>query len=318
MSCALTNLHHRTTQFNVDGTQTWAVVIGIDAYDNPRDSLHGCVSDALNFKDYLVKVLKVPVVQIQLLLSPNPEHATRTNVVGSTGAGRIRRSIPTRSNIISALVGISENTEIGRGDNIIVFFSGHGTCYPCAMYFTDTIGWQGNVEALCPMDRGSTTPDISDREMNIILKQICRSKGHRITVFLDCCHSASATRRPAQGYRATFALEESLGQDMLQAASDMQRTNVDGISVRSPEWRPDMTTHVVVAACKEYEVVKEIIRTDGKSEGMFTTALLRTLRYGELTSRSTYVDLQHALPRWKYQTPVVAGEHKTERLWFQE
>ncbi|KAK0227237.1 hypothetical protein EDD85DRAFT_727215, partial [Armillaria nabsnona] len=144
----------------------WAIVIGIDAYDNPRDSLHGCVSDALNFKDYLVKDLKVPVEQIQLLLSPDPEHATRTNV----------------------------NTKIGHGDNIIVFFSGRGTCYPCAMYFTDTIGGQGNVEALCPMDRGSTIPDISDREMNIILKQICRSKGHRITVFLDCCHSTSATR----------------------------------------------------------------------------------------------------------------------------
>ncbi|PBK84610.1 hypothetical protein ARMGADRAFT_909369, partial [Armillaria gallica] len=154
----------------------WAVVIGIDAYNNPRDSLHGCVSDALNFMDYLVKDLKVPVEQIQLLLS------------------RIRHSIPTRSNIISALVGISENTKIRCGDNIIVFFSGHGTCYPCTMYFTDTIGGQGNVKALCPMDRGLTIPDISDREMNIILKQICHSKGHRITVFLDCCHSASATR----------------------------------------------------------------------------------------------------------------------------
>ncbi|PBK82958.1 hypothetical protein ARMGADRAFT_872760, partial [Armillaria gallica] len=100
----------------------------------------------------------------------------------------------TRSNIISALVGICKNTEIRRGDNIIIFFAGHGTCYPCAKYFKDTIGGLGTVEALCPMDRGSTIPDISDREMNIILKQICRSKGHRITVFLDCCHSASATR----------------------------------------------------------------------------------------------------------------------------
>ncbi|KAK0429546.1 hypothetical protein EV421DRAFT_1662480, partial [Armillaria borealis] len=137
--------------------QTWAVIIGVDAYENPRDSLHGCVSDALNFQDYLVKDLKVPVKQIQLLLSPNPEHMPHTN-----------------------------NTKIGRGDNIIIFFSGHGTCYPCSIYFKDTIRGLGTVEALCPMDRGSTIPDISDREINIILKQICRSKGHRITVFLDC------------------------------------------------------------------------------------------------------------------------------------
>ncbi|PBK82915.1 hypothetical protein ARMGADRAFT_1089818 [Armillaria gallica] len=213
-----------------------AIIIGIDAYNNPWDSLHGCISDALNFKDYLAKDLKVPVEKIQLLLSRNSEHTTCTNVVGSTSAGHIRRSIPTRSNIVSALVGISENTKIGWGDNTIVFFSGHGTCYPCTMYFMDMIGGQGNVEALCPMDWGLTTPDISDREMNIILKQICHSKGHRITVFLDCCHSASATRRPSQGYRAACALEESLGQDMLQASTDMQRTNTDGMSVRLAEW----------------------------------------------------------------------------------
>ncbi len=85
------------------------------------------------------------------------------------------------------------------------------------------------------------------------------------------------TRHPAQGYCATFALEESLGQDMLWAAMDVQRTNTDGMSIWSPKWRSDMTTHVVVAACKEYEVAKEIIRSNGKSEGMFTTALLCTL-----------------------------------------
>ncbi|KAK0227220.1 hypothetical protein EDD85DRAFT_728205, partial [Armillaria nabsnona] len=172
----------------------WAVVIGVDSYDDSRDSLHGCVSDALNFQDYLVNDLKVPVKQTQLLLSPNPEHTPHTNVVGSTTTDHLRHSIPTRSNIISVLVGICKNTEIRWGHNIIIFFAGHGTCYPCAKYFKDTVGGLGTVEALCPMDRGSTTPDISDREMNIILKQICRSKGHRITVFLDCCHSASATR----------------------------------------------------------------------------------------------------------------------------
>ncbi|PBK82945.1 hypothetical protein ARMGADRAFT_945708, partial [Armillaria gallica] len=192
-----------------------AIIIGVDAYDNPWDLLHGCISDALNFKDYLIKDLKVLVEKIQLLLSRNSEHATCTNVVGSTGA---------------------ENTKIRWGDNTIIFFSGHETYYPCTMYFMDTIGGQGNVEALCPMDQGSTTLDISDREMNIILKQICCSKGHRITVFLDCCHSASVTRRPAQGYHAAFALEESLGQDMLQASADMERTNTDGMSIQSAKW----------------------------------------------------------------------------------
>ncbi|PBK83613.1 hypothetical protein ARMGADRAFT_1037781 [Armillaria gallica] len=214
---------NRTTQFNTDGSQTCAVVIGVDAYNDSRDSLHGCVSDALNFQDYLVNDLKVPVKQTQLLLSPNAEHTPHTNIVRSTTTDHLCHSIPTRSNIISALVGISKNTEIRWGDNIFFFFAGHGTCYPCAKYFKDTIGGLGTVEALCPMDRGTTIPDISDREINIILKQICRSK-------------ASATRCPAQGDHATFALEESLGQDMLQATADIQGTDADSISVRSPKW----------------------------------------------------------------------------------
>ncbi|KAK0213449.1 peptidase C14, caspase domain-containing protein, partial [Desarmillaria ectypa] len=149
----------------------WAFLIGIDAYNDTRDSLQGCVSDALAFRKYLTEVLKVPAEKIQLLLSPNP-----------------------KPNIIRTLINISTSTKIQPGDQIILYFSGHGTSYPCATYFTDTIGGQGNIEALCPMDRGSIIPDISDREINIILKQICRSKGHRITVFLDCCHSASGTR----------------------------------------------------------------------------------------------------------------------------
>ncbi len=56
------------------------------------------------------------------------------------------------------------------------------------------------IETLCPIDRdtldanGVLIPDISDRELNTLLTQISREKGHRITVILDCCHSGGVSR----------------------------------------------------------------------------------------------------------------------------
>ncbi|KAK0493114.1 hypothetical protein EDD18DRAFT_1010255, partial [Armillaria luteobubalina] len=97
-------------------------------------------------------------------------------------------SKPTHANIVNAILGLSTNSDIQHGDNIIIYFAGHGTRY----------------KSLCPMDRASPkstnsanvsehpVPDISNREINTILTEIACKKGDHIT--LDCCHSASATR----------------------------------------------------------------------------------------------------------------------------
>ncbi|KAK0213453.1 hypothetical protein DFS33DRAFT_1226655, partial [Desarmillaria ectypa] len=108
----------------------------------------------------------------------------------------------TRANIIHTLLRISADTRINKGDNIVIYFSGHGSKYLCSDYphYRGTIAGKGTIEALCHIDRdtldknGITIPDISDREINTILSEISRTKGHRITFILDCCHSSSLTR----------------------------------------------------------------------------------------------------------------------------
>ncbi len=40
---------------------------------------------------------------------------------------------------------------------------------------------------------GMLVPDITDRELNIILIHIAMMKGNRITFILDCCHMGSVT-----------------------------------------------------------------------------------------------------------------------------
>lgn len=133
---------------------------------------------------YLTEVLGVPSDRVQLLL-------------GSTEHGPEDPLNPSRDHIIDALLSIITNSQIAYGDNIIIYYSGHGSYYPYHMEEYDETAY---IETLCPIDRdtldanGVLIPDISDRELNTLLTQISREKGHRITVILDCCHSGGVSR----------------------------------------------------------------------------------------------------------------------------
>ncbi len=105
---------------------------------------------------YLVKDLGVPKRRIQRLLGPT-EHRSLNDSL-----------FPSRANIISSLLSLVQNPEITMGDNIIIYFSGHGSCYSPSDL--DHNAGMGSIEALCPIDRedldanGPPIPDISDRD----------------------------------------------------------------------------------------------------------------------------------------------------------
>ncbi|KAK0476577.1 hypothetical protein EDD18DRAFT_1056158, partial [Armillaria luteobubalina] len=159
----------------------WAVLIGIDAYvSNP---LRGCVSDALSMKQSLIKDVRMSEERIQCLLGSG----------GPTSDGFL---IPTRSNIVNTLHSLIDNPLIERGDNIIVYYAGHGSRYHCLKHDFPRLELDCNndlchIDALCPIDRDAIDgnrpiPDISDRELNAIFTQVSRTKGHKITFIADC------------------------------------------------------------------------------------------------------------------------------------
>ncbi|KAK0471262.1 peptidase C14, caspase domain-containing protein, partial [Armillaria novae-zelandiae] len=162
-----------------------AALIGIDEYG--RNSLHGCVSDARSMEKYLVEDLGVLKDRIQLLLG-SEDHASPHDPM-----------YPSRKNITDMLLGLSTNDNVQHGDNILIYYAGHGSCY--SHYEDDEDEDEDEdeiheyIEALCPIDRdaldenGKRVPDISDRELNTILSQISLAKGERITLILDCCYS---------------------------------------------------------------------------------------------------------------------------------
>ncbi len=116
----------------------------------------GCVSDALLLRNYLIDDLGMPEGCIQYLLGPE-------NPISND------RLTPSSANIVGMLYSLITKPEIKQGDNIVVYYSGHGTSYDCVKHFLkpkcDTKSCP--VEALCPLDHGGCyVPDISDRELN--------------------------------------------------------------------------------------------------------------------------------------------------------
>ncbi len=245
----------------------------------------------------------MPEERIQTLLGPKDQHNANVS------------SIPSRENILSALRSLSTKTDIKHGDPIIFCFAGHGSRY--AWSDLDDDKDLGFVEALCPVDR-DTVPDISDRELNTIFSQIYRTGGHPITVILDCCHGGGATRSP--GVRTVPPRCDSL-RVMLRTGEEDLKDLLGHQSILDKNWRPDLDSHVIVAACGESEFAQEVqvaVREGAGCRGAFTKALIGTLKSGTLRKGATYQDLFKALvPHFSSQMPVIAGRRTKTCLWYQ-
>ncbi|PBK91149.1 hypothetical protein ARMGADRAFT_1166538 [Armillaria gallica] len=299
----------RGAPHRIDASRFWAVLIGIDTYE--RSPLHGCVSDALLMRDYLINDLGMPEERIQCLLGaeiPIPGNFLT----------------PSRTNIIDVLYSLIDNQGIDPGDNVLLYFAGHGASYYCSEHFLKP-ECDNNfcpTEALCPLDRdtvdakGRYVPDISDRELGALFTEISRVKGNKITFIADCCYARSFSRHNQDlGMRSVHPTTYSDVNDMLRAADERLKHFPGYRSILSEDWRPDMSSHVVLAACRDYQTAKE---TWGKEEfgGVFTTTLVRLLKSDHWKKETTYVGLTHLLNQSYTQTPVVSGDHKFERLWY--
>ena len=234
-------------------------------------------------KDYLVNYLQVPEDHIQLLVDD--------------GA--------TRDNILTAFYDhLRDNTRVQHGDTIIMYFAGHGSSYAAAGLFPATLA---PIESICPVDRGQLLHgqkvlDISDREINLFLSELCESKGNNITLILDCCFSGGATRSTDEpGARVALPLEHTL-RDMLNAAELNPRKSWEvGLAV-SKDWEPDMTSHVIIAACQDYQKAWET----ADHHGEFTAALLDALKSLTLNT-TTYRGLVKHIGVLSRQEPLAAG-----------
>ncbi|KAK0231792.1 hypothetical protein EDD85DRAFT_848685 [Armillaria nabsnona] len=290
---------HLVVQRLKDGSRFWAVLIGIDEY--PHKRLHGCVSDARSIQKYLNEDLGVPSDHIlQCLLG---DHETPPT------------SRPTHANIISALYGLVDNPAITNGDNILVYFAGAGARYDAKEYFREGVN---PIDAICPIDRGAdSTYDISLREIDGVFSQISREKGATMmnTLIMDCGHAPAED----ESGRNMLPLPGHAIGPMLQGAHERLAAYppspyVPAGPVTAYDWEPETSSHVALGACQNDELVQEVEDDMGVVRGVFTKAVVDSLRSGR---HASLVELIYGLPELPGQTPYVTGDYQDEPIWYQ-
>jgi hypothetical protein len=239
------------------GPRFWALLIGNDHY--PQSPLEGAVNDSLAWESYLVDFFGVPENHI------------------------IRIENADRKTMVTALYDLRDNTEIKEGDHVLFAYSGHGSGYDGAIHsFEEDVSQRaGPIEALCPVDRGLSAPDISDREVLLMLTEIHNRTKANITVFLDCSHSTGGTRSVDYNRRSRSLgplIDPDLVQQMFVEADNNERRG-STISVCSPTWATDtagLYRPVMLTACQDTELALE-----EKKNGVFTSSVLKVLRSGK-------------------------------------
>ena len=221
------------------GNQRLALTIGVDHYPSPGDRLSGCVSDAHTWAGALRKQ-------------------------GFTVLDTLENERATRGAILGAIGDLVDGAR--AGDHLAIHFSGHGT------RVKDLGGDEDDAwdEALCPHDFRSGALLIDDDLAEIFGRLI---HGASCTVFLDCCHSGTATRFAAptlsraagSGARARY----------VRADAELERAHREfrGQVQTSRSARPSAPRRVVnFSACQPDELAYE-----EQGQGQFTLQAARVL-----------------------------------------
>ena len=144
-----------------------AIVIGIN-YVGKSNALKGCVNDAVDMRDVLVKKYGFPSQEIQVLIDD-----TRC-------APGIPAVPPTKANVLSAWSRMTKG--LRAGDQVVVTFSGHGAQAPNDGGVRDES--DGKDECFLLQDGV-----LVDDEFSQMLSAI--PAGVRVSVITDCCHSGT-------------------------------------------------------------------------------------------------------------------------------
>lgn len=167
-------IHYREMRKNV-----WAVVIGIDRYQNTRH-LKYAVNDARAFYDHLIRNNHIPEENVTLLLN---EEARLT---------RLRSILGTRL-----------KNKAGKEDMVIIFFAGHGACEKDVT----SPDKDGLEKYILPYDADPKDLYASALPMSEISRIFNRIQSERLIFIADACYSGASGGRTINlaGIRANIS-----------------------------------------------------------------------------------------------------------------
>ena len=262
-----------------------ALCIGINNYPGTHMDLQGCVNDANDWSAALAE----RGFKVAKLLD---DQATKAAMVKA----------------MNDLIG-----KAGKGDSLLVTFSGHGTYQPDE----DGDEADGLDEALCPYDLQTNGAALIDDEIRAIFG--ARKAGVRIVLISDSCHSGTVTRAAkAEKDADTRPRFMPMGNWLPSKLLPKDRAGKPATTMVAPAGTsPLMSVYsnklgdLLLSGCKEgpnnYSYDAKIA---GRYNGAFTYYALKALK--SLKEGATYADWHKAivkyLPSASYpQSPQIVG-----------
>ncbi|CCE08080.1 hypothetical protein BRAS3843_2560029 [Bradyrhizobium sp. STM 3843] len=237
------------------------LLIGIDAYS--VKPLHGCVNDIDAIQRLLLgERVAIPRDRIRRLASPHPKSPHETTVDSKPA---------TLANMRTALAELGSE-KVAKGDHVFIYYSGHGS----RVHVRTPDKTIFHRESLVPVDF-NVLPNqcqlMLDFELNQLLQAITE-RTSAVTVCLDCCNSAGATRDVERdGLVARFIDSQSeprLAEPLAVSPEIVRAERLRGVAAGVEECQ-------VVAACLNHEEAKEFTDASGVRNGMLTHSLVTSL-----------------------------------------
>jgi len=215
----------------------YALLVGIDVYNDPKVGLQGCVADALQIKSVL---LDRGFNENNIVLLTN-EKATKNNILTEL------------DKMITASV---------KGDELVFHFSGHGSQVP------DINGDEVDKldEVLIPHDFNWDGGYIVDDEIAAIFKKL--PMGVFLSMISDSCHSGTISKDLNTMERFIVPPQE-----FLQAIFTTKNLITNSIG-RREDGRPQR--HVLLSGCKSTQTSMSVI-IDNNWHGILTYSFVATL-----------------------------------------
>jgi hypothetical protein len=225
-----------------------ALLVGINKYQMAGADLQGCVNDATNVRDVLIKFFGFKVKEIRVVAD---ERATKKGILERLGW----------------LVKGAK-----AGDRLLFHYSGHGS------QIRDRSGDELKDqldEIICPHDMDWDGNYIVDDELNKIFKGL--PKGVNLEVLLDSCHSGTGTR-DALG-REKLPAEMATRPRFLAPPADIQCRAEEDLVVRHLMRAAgnNPMNHVLFSGCKDNQTSEDAF-LGGRYNGAFSYFFCRHLR----------------------------------------
>ena len=237
-----------------DTSRKIALLVGINRYDNPDDSLRGCVNDVTSQRELLIHRFGFNPQDILMVSDDSDIKPTRDNILQAFQSHLIDRVKP--------------------GDVAVFHFSGHGS----RVLDPESTSADRLSSTYCPSDRERKqsggdilVTDITGRTLFLLMAGV---DSDNLTVVLDSCHSGGGTRG---NYRVRSVARSTLDVDRpAELELEYRRQLQSKVKVSAADLDKEIPKGIILGATQPEQLAVDGT-FDGFHAGVFSYVLTRYL-----------------------------------------